>query len=148
MVESPSRKVVPVYHESSPRAGCPRFLLRDAHMPQPALLLVAHGSRNAEANADLLRVADELKQRGHAVVEPAFLELSSPTIADAASVCIQQGAERVILVPYFLSAGVHVRRDLSAACDDLSRTHPGVSFLLADPLGPHPLLLDIIAERV
>jgi sirohydrochlorin ferrochelatase len=117
-------------------------------MPRTALLLIAHGSRQEEANADLHRVAAELRARGHAVVEPAFLELAEPSIEAAGAACVRQGAEVVALLPYFLSAGVHVRRDLTAARERLAAQFPGVRFVLADPLGPHPLLLDILEERL
>jgi sirohydrochlorin ferrochelatase len=53
----------------------------------------------------------------------------------------------VILLPYFLAAGTHVRRDLTAARDRLAARFPDVEFRLAEPLGQHPLLLEVIAER-
>jgi sirohydrochlorin ferrochelatase len=53
----------------------------------------------------------------------------------------------VVLVPYFLSSGVHVRRDLAAACERLSARFPGVVFRLAEPLGRHPLLVEVLAQR-
>ena len=56
-------------------------------------------------------------------------------------------AERVIFLPYFLSAGVHVQRDLTAMCARLGAAHPGVEFILAEPLGRHPLLLEAVADR-
>ena len=113
-----------------------------------ALLLIAHGSRQEEANADLLYVADGLRARGWPIVEASFLELAEPGIAESGARCIEQGAERVILVPYFLSAGVHVRRDLCAARAKLAERFADVDFRLAEPLGQHPLLLDVVAERV
>jgi sirohydrochlorin ferrochelatase len=112
-----------------------------------ALLLIAHGSRHEEANADLAHVVDGMRRRGHAVVEASFLELAEPGIAEGGQRCVLQGAERVVLVPYFLSAGVHVRRDLTAARDALAARFPQVAFRLAEPLGRHPLLLDVVAER-
>src|SRR5581483_2526003 len=114
-----------------------------ALMPRTALLLIAHGSRHAEANADLLHVVAELRQQGIPVVEPAFLELAEPGIDAAAEACIRQGADRVVLVPYFLSAGVHVRRDLADARERLGKRYPHASWILAEPLGRHPLLLQI-----
>ena len=116
-------------------------------MTKTALLLIAHGSRELEANADLHHVADGLRRRGRAVVEAAFLELAEPTIDEAAVRCVGSGAGRVVLMPYFLSAGVHVRRDLTAARDRLSARYPAVVFCLAEPLGRHPLLLDVVEER-
>jgi len=113
-----------------------------------ALLLIAHGSRHPEANADLLQAVVELRRRGgYAIVEPCYLELAEPTIDEGGRRCVEQGAERVILLPYFLSAGVHVRRDLTEARRRLDEAFPAVQFLLAEPLGRHPLLLDVLAER-
>ncbi len=114
---------------------------------ETALLLVAHGSRHAEANADLFHVAAAMERRGNAVVEAAFLELAAPGIETGGARCVERGARRVVLLPYFLSAGVHVRRDLAAARDRLAARFPSVEFRLAEPLGRHPLLLDVVADR-
>jgi sirohydrochlorin ferrochelatase len=79
-----------------------------------ALLLIAHGSRHGEANADLYHVVAAARGWGrYAIVEGCFLELAEPDIEQGAARCVAQGAERVVLLPYFLSAGVHVRRDLA-----------------------------------
>lgn len=113
-----------------------------------ALLLIAHGSRQEEANADLYFIVESLQQRGHYVhVQAAFLELAQPSIEQGAERCVEKGATRVVLVPYFLSAGVHVRRDLSALCQSLGERYPDVRFRLAAPLGRHPLLVEVVAER-
>jgi sirohydrochlorin ferrochelatase len=114
-----------------------------------ALLLIAHGSREDQANSDLLHVAAELGRRSSFVhVQAAFLELAQPDLDTAAAHCAAQEAECIVLVPYFLSAGVHVQRDLTAARKRLSERYPRVEFRLADPLGRHPLLIDVVAERV
>ena len=112
-----------------------------------ALLLIAHGSRQAEANDDLFHVAEQMRLRGWSIVEASFLELAEPSIEDGGVLCVEQGAVMVILLPYFLSAGVHVRRDLAAARTKLAERFAAVEFRLADPLGPHRLLLDVLAER-
>jgi sirohydrochlorin ferrochelatase len=116
--------------------------------PIKALLLIAHGSRRSEANADLEYVAEELRTRGrYPVVRTSFLELAEPTIAAGGAACVAAGATEVILVPYFLSAGVHARDDLAAARAELEGRFPGVVFRLADPLGRHPLMIDVIEHR-
>jgi sirohydrochlorin ferrochelatase len=113
-----------------------------------ALLLIAHGSRQAEANDDLHELVERLRlTERYAIVQPAFLELAEPTIEEAGRLCVDQGALRVILLPYFLSAGVHVRRDLQEHRDKLARAFPTVAFVLAEPLGRHPLLVEIVAQR-
>jgi sirohydrochlorin ferrochelatase len=112
-----------------------------------ALLLIAHGSRQSEANADLHHVARGLEARGWEIVETSFLELAEPTIDDGGARCVARGVERVVLLPYFLSAGVHVRRDLTAARDRLAARFPGVEFRLAEPIGTDPRVLDVVAAR-
>jgi sirohydrochlorin ferrochelatase len=112
-----------------------------------ALLLIAHGSREPEANADLHHVADALRRRGHLIVGASFLELAEPDIEEGGCRCVAEGAGRVVLLPYFLSAGVHVRRDLTQARARLSARFPEVEFRLAEPLGRHPLLLEVVVER-
>ena len=53
----------------------------------------------------------------------------------------------MILLPYFLSAGVHVQRDLQAYRDQLAKNYPQTTVILAEPLGRHPLLVDIVLQR-
>ena len=113
-----------------------------------ALLLIAHGSRRAEANADLEFVAAALRERGrYPVVRVSYLELAEPNIESGGALCVEAGATDVILLPYFLSPGIHVAEDLTEARDKLSTRFPRVRFVLAEPLGRHPLLIDVVEQR-
>ena len=114
-----------------------------------AVLLIAHGSRLATANDDLRQLADLLRQRfSDSIVEIAYLELTEPTIPQAAATCVQRGAARVLLLPYFLSAGMHVTEDLKRFQTDFTAQWPSVRFDLCSPLGLHPLMLDIVCDRI
>jgi sirohydrochlorin ferrochelatase len=114
-----------------------------------AVLLIAHGSRQHAANDDLHELAGRLTAQGtYPIVEACFLELAEPDIPTGGERCVSRGATRVLMIPYLLSAGVHLRRDLTAARDELCRRHPHVAFLLGSPLGPHPLLDHLVAIRV
>lgn len=116
--------------------------------PKTALLLIAHGSRRAEANADLEHLAEKIRARGeYYFVQASYLELCPPDIVSGGINCVEGGAERVILSPYFLSAGIHVAEDLTEARDELKKKFPEKEFLLAEPLGRHPLLLDVLLAR-
>jgi len=119
------------------------------HLPTIAVLLIAHGSRHAPANDDLHRLAARLAARGeYLAVEPAFLELAEPDIPRGGDRCVARGASLVLMVPYFLSEGVHLIRDLTAARDALRDRHPAVEFRLGPPLGPDPLLDRLVLERI
>ena len=111
-----------------------------------AILLIAHGSRNAEANADTVTLAAQLIDR-YPIAVASFLELATPDIDAGGAECVARGATRVILLPHFLSAGTHVRRDLTAARERLAVRFPAVEFLLAEPIGTHPLLVEVLAQR-
>lgn len=113
-----------------------------------ALLLIAHGSRRPEANAELVTIAETLRARGAwCLVQPSYLELAEPCIAAGGESCVASGAEKVVMLPYFLSPGRHVVEDLAAARDSLQERFPAVSFVLAEALGRHPLILDALTER-
>lgn len=123
---------------------------RDPTVPdhRVALLLIAHGSRRVEANADLDHIAEHIRIRGrYPIVGTAYLELAEPGIDAAASACVEAGATDVILLPYFLSPGVHVVEDLTAARDRLRERFPAIRFALAEPLGRHPRLVDVVEDR-
>jgi sirohydrochlorin ferrochelatase len=113
-----------------------------------ALLLIAHGSRRSEANADLEFIAAEMRERGaFGFVQCSYLELAEPTILAGGEACVAQGANEVVMLPYFLSPGVHVREDLIEARNELNAKFTDVKFSLAEPLGRHPLLLEIVEQR-
>jgi len=114
-----------------------------------AVLLIAHGSRHAAANEDLHQLVARILAKGdYPIVEAAFLELAEPDIPKAGDRCVEKGASRVLMIPYFLSEGVHLTRDLIAARNDLQKRHPSVAFHLEKPLGPDPLLDQLVEERI
>ncbi len=116
---------------------------------QTAVLLIAHGSRHQPANDDLHDMAARISAQGeHSIVEACFLELAEPDIGTGGHRCVARGATRVLMVPYFLSAGVHLLRDLTKAREELSRRYPGIEFRLGPPLGPHPLLDALVTARI
>lgn len=113
-----------------------------------ALLLIAHGSRRTEANADLEFIAGEIRSKKQfAHVQVSYLELAEPDIERGGELCVEQGADTVVMLPYFLSPGVHVVEDLVAARESLSSRFPNVAFRLAEPVGRHPKMVEIVMER-
>jgi sirohydrochlorin ferrochelatase len=114
-----------------------------------AVLLIAHGSRRQSANDDLVRLAELVReQRPDAIVEIAYLELAPPDIPTAVRRCVERGAIRVLLLPYFLSTGEHVGGDLERFRDEFARQHPGITFTVCPPLGLHPLLIQVVLDRI
>lgn len=114
-----------------------------------AILVIAHGSRLEEANEDLEWLAEEIRQRcPETLVESAYLEIADPDILTAGTRCVEQGATRVVLLPYFLSPGRHAALHLAEHRDELSTRFPEVTFELRQPLGRHPGLVDVVIDRL
>jgi sirohydrochlorin ferrochelatase len=114
-----------------------------------AILLMGHGSRVSEANDALRVIAGQVRQQGgFEIVEVAFRELHDPDIQAGIDACVQQGAERVLLYPYFLFAGAHVLEDLPAEMAQAKERYPNLEMAMGQPLGTHPKLGEIVCDRV
>jgi sirohydrochlorin ferrochelatase len=113
-----------------------------------ALLLVDHGSRRAEANAQLAAIAALIRARvGPGVpVEVAHMELAEPSIARGIEACADAGAREVIVVPYFLGPGRHATEDVPRLAAEAAEQY-GVTCRVADVLGVHPLLAELVLVR-
>jgi len=114
-----------------------------------AILLIAHGSPVAAANAELLQMVDLVRAKGgYEIVEPAYLEGASPDILTGAATCVEQGADCVIAVPFFLLPGGHVVDDIPAILGDAQLRYPHVDFRMAAHLGAHEALTEVVLERL
>ena len=113
------------------------------------VILVDHGSRREESNQLLLEVVEHFaKASGLVIVEPAHMELAEPSIATAFARCVQCGAKTVVVFPYFLLPGRHWHEDIPRLAAEAAASHPGVQFRVTAPFGHHPLLFDVIGERI
>lgn len=114
-----------------------------------AILLMGHGSRVAEANDALREIASLVRATGtYDIVEVAFRELHAPDIQAGIDACVAQGAQRILLFPYFLFAGAHVLEDLPEELEMARQRHPGLELAMGRHLGAHPKLAEIVCERV
>jgi len=114
-----------------------------------AILLMAHGSRIAEANDAVNEIARMVKNfAGYEIVEAAFRENHSPTIKEGIDACVAQGAQRILLVPYFLYLGAHVQEDLPREMAEARQRHPGVEMAMGRHLGVHKRLAKLVIDRI
>ncbi|HTS64553.1 MAG TPA: CbiX/SirB N-terminal domain-containing protein [Candidatus Acidoferrales bacterium] len=113
------------------------------------VIVFAHGSRIESANEAVRAVAADLaRESGHPHVLAAFLELGDPALETAAARLAAAGADRIVILPYFLTLGLHMERDLPRIRDQISAAHPGMKVLVAPPLDGHPALARILADRL
>jgi len=114
-----------------------------------AVLIMAHGSRIAEANdaaREIARMVQEMT--GHEIVEVSFRELHEPDIQQGIDNCVARGAKRILLLPYFLFMGAHVQHDLPEEIETAQKRHPGLEMVMGPHLGAHRKLAEIVSERI
>lgn len=131
----------------------PTFYPRQKHVSQncepTAIIVVDHGSRLQPSNQMLVEVVAAYRQHSSwSIVEPAHMELAEPTIADAFNRCVQQGARRVIVFPYFLGPGNHSTQDIPRLVAEAAASHAGIAYQVTSPIGLHPSILQVIDERI
>ncbi len=113
------------------------------------VLVVGHGSHRREANDDLREAARRIAERGRfPLVEAAFLEIEHPNISKAFARLVEQGADEIIVHPYFLSPGRHTRGDIPIEVREAASHHPGVNYRITEPLSAHPLVIEASVERL
>ena len=111
------------------------------------LIVFGHGSSVEPANQAVRDVALGMASvGGHDLVVPAFLELGKPDLAEAARSLVDRGATRLIVLPYFLTLGIHLTRDLPRLAAEV-RESLQVEVEVAPPLDGHPALRQILLER-
>lgn len=127
------------------------LLLLAAREPLPdqrsctAVLFVGHGSREKDAAEAMLAAVERVRRRGvYPIVEHAYLELAPPDLPEALHRCVEQGATRVMVVPYFLNQGVHIRRDIPAVLRREADNYPDLRISLAEPIGLHADLAGVM----
>src|SRR5512138_2763871 len=95
------------------------------------IIIVDHGSRREESNQMLAEVArlfgDRFAAR-YSVVEPAHMELAAPSIADAYERCVQRGAQRIVVCPFFLGPGKHWTSDIPRLTAEAASRHPRTQY--------------------
>ena len=100
------------------------------------------------ANEAVRRVAADFTRReGGSPAETAFLELGTPDLAGAVAALAQRGVKDVVVLPYFLTLGTHMQRDLPKLVESALEGHPEMTIAVAPPLDGHPGLIEALVDR-
>ena len=111
-------------------------------------IVFAHGSSVESANQAVRAAAAEMARRaGYEAVEAAFLGGGEPDLAEALNRLSTRGASRVVVIPYFLTPGLHLQRDLPRLIEESKQAHPGLRIEVTEPLDGHPAMIDALLDR-
>ena len=111
------------------------------------IIVFAHGSRMESANEAVRKVAADLASAGGERVEAAFLELGQPDLEGAAARLVEAGVDSLTIIPYFLTMGLHMERDLPPLVERISNAYNGLPIAVTPPLDGHPALLQVLLDR-
>lgn len=113
------------------------------------IIVFAHGSRLEPANQAVRAATRQLATAGRfEAVETAFLELGQPNLEGAVEALVARGVHDILVVPYFLTLGMHLERDLPRIINRIAARLGHVTIRVTAPLDGHPALVEALLDRV
>lgn len=117
--------------------------------PQFGLVIAGHGSRDTDGIREFEQLVELVRERApQHHVSHGYLEFAGPTIDQAIAVQLSADAKQIVMVPGILLAATHAKNDLPSELLDSAREHPDVDFHFGAPMGLHPLLLQVVQQRI
>jgi sirohydrochlorin cobaltochelatase len=118
-------------------------------MAPGAIVLFAHGARDARWAAPFARLKAELeKLRPGARVELAYLELMQPSLPDCAATLHAAGVRELRVVPVFFGMGGHLREDLPRIVEGIRAKHADLAITVEPPIGERPEVIGALARAI
>ncbi len=113
------------------------------------VIALAHGSRANGGNDGLFKIVEMLENMGKwDIVRAGFLQFAQPTFTQSVKNIVEEGAQRVVILPLLLFAGNHVRKDIPMEIEAERQKYPHVEFLYASNLGADERIAYIAADRI
>ncbi|MEU4384636.1 CbiX/SirB N-terminal domain-containing protein [Promicromonospora sp. NPDC023805] len=110
------------------------------------LVGTSHGTDDPAGQAAVRALLDGVRAaRPELDVREAFVDVQQPEVDEVLAGAVRDAGSAVV-VPLLLSTGYHVRHDIAQAVAAVNASGAGVA-VAAEPMGPHPLLVDILADR-
>ena len=110
------------------------------------VLLIGHGSKDPNAKTSLQYVVDGLKD-SYRNVTHCWLEIEEPNIKQGIEICAKNKPNVLIIVPYFLHRGAHVKRDIYVDLNPAMEESGIGDIFITEHLGTDDKLIDLVIER-
>ncbi len=112
------------------------------------IVIFAHGSSVETANEAVRAVSRNVAAAGgFPLASTAFLEMGKPDLPAAVEQLVAQGVNKIIVLPYFLTTGIHLKRDLPRIVGEILEIQKDIAIEIAPPLDGHPALESILLDR-
>lgn len=118
-------------------------------MTAPALVALAHGSRNPRSAKTIESLVAEVRgMRPDLRIEAAFLEHSKPSFGTVVKKLVRAGYDEIVVVPLLLTEAFHARVDVPAAIAGVEAEHPGLKVRATGILGLETVFLEVLDRRL
>ncbi|MDA8233263.1 MAG: CbiX/SirB N-terminal domain-containing protein, partial [Clostridia bacterium] len=109
------------------------------------IIILGHGSKAPQALETLQAVGTKVQQTMTGFkVEVASMEFNKPDIPEAVANLVNQGVNKIVVVPFFLYFGIHLQEDIPEILKEEKAKYPGVEIVMASNLGADTRLVDIL----
>ncbi len=120
-----------------------------ALMAAPALVALAHGSRDPRSAATITALVDEVRaMRPDLRIEQAFLELSRPSFGTVVDRLVKAGHDEIVVVPLLLTEAYHAKVDVPSAIAEAQARHEGLKIRASSILGLEACFLEVLDVRM
>jgi hypothetical protein len=114
-----------------------------------AVVLLGHGSRVPDAGKGMEDVAAQLRAEGNfAAVETCYMSRLGPHLPETLQKCVAKGVSRIVLIPYFLHSGLHMKLDIPSMMKEEAKKYPGVKIIYGKHLGFDGKMVEIVNKRI
>ncbi len=114
-----------------------------------AVLLIAHGSRKEQSNEiffDVIEMVSELMPDTY--IDGAFMSFHDVDIDFKLEEFIKKGIDEIVIVPYLLFAGNHVKQTIPYKVDKFLENYPDVKVSYKNSIGIDKRLAEIVVDRI
>src|SRR6188508_2656785 len=118
-------------------------------MAAPALVALAHGSRDRRSAATVKALVSEVRaMRPDLKIEAAFLELCKPDFQTVVDRLVKAGHDEIVVVPLLLTQAYHAKVDVPAGIAEASARHPQLRIQASAILGLESTFLEVLDLRL
>jgi sirohydrochlorin cobaltochelatase len=118
-------------------------------MQKQAIILLGHGSKSKDAIDDFNYVVELTKTKsGIEHLYGAHMELAEPSLEKVIAQLYSSGQKNVIILPYFLFNGNHIKMDIPSIIENLESLFPGLKIVFGTAIGKEPLMAEIMAKKI
>lgn len=118
-------------------------------MTAPALITLAHGSRDPRSAATIHALTEQVRcQRPDLRVAAAFLDHNDPDLDAVVDRLVAEGHSEIVVVPLLLTEAYHAKVDVPQVAQRAQARHSGVRIQVTDVLGIEAALFRVLDRRL